>query len=99
MFTFPKNQNFLRDIDIKKIVGTYRNRKEEKKYSRKATLEEIAKNEYNLNIPRYVETLEAETSIDINAIAEDLKTLEREISITEKTITEFCNDLKISTPF
>lgn len=94
-----KNQNFLRDIDIEKIVDTYRNRKEENKYSKKATLKEIADNDYNLNIPRYVDTFEIAESIDVNSVAKELQVLDKQMAATDKTIAEFCNELKISTPF
>jgi len=66
-FEKVKTQNILRESDIEKIITTYRSRREEEKYSKKATLKEIADNDYNLNIPRYVDTFEAEESIDINA--------------------------------
>ncbi len=94
-----KTQNTLRDSDIDKIIETYRNRKEEEKYSKKALLTEIAANDYNLNIPRYVDTFEAEESIDINAIAEELKALDIQMAETDKTIAAFCKELNISTPF
>ncbi|MGZ5304136.1 MAG: type I restriction-modification system subunit M [Bacteroidia bacterium] len=94
-----KTQNSLRDSDIDKIIDTYRNRKEEPKYSKKALLSEIAANDYNLNIPRYVDTFEAEESIDINAIAKELKALDAQIVETDKTIAVFCKELNISTPF
>jgi len=98
-FEKVKTQNILRDKDIDKIIDTYRNRKEEDKYSRKVYLDEIAENDYNLNIPRYVDTFEAEESIDINAVAKELKELEKEMSATDKAIEELCNELKISNPF
>lgn len=98
-FEKVKTQNILRDEHIDKIVSTYRNRTETPKYSKKATLEEIVKNDYNLNIPRYVDTFEAEENIDIEAIANQLKALEKEMKTTDKTIAEFCNELKIETPF
>ncbi len=94
-----KTQNVLRDEHINKIIDTYRNRTELEKYSKKATLEEIAKNDYNLNIPRYVDTFEAETEIDIEAIAKELKALDETIKATDSTIAEFCKELNISTPF
>ncbi len=94
-----KTQNVLRDEHINKIIDTYRNRTEIEKYSKKATLEEIAKNDYNLNIPRYVDTFEAENEIDIEAIAKELKALDENIKATDSTIAEFCKELGISTPF
>jgi type I restriction enzyme M protein len=94
-----KNQNILRDKDINLIVDTYRNRTETIKFSKKATLEEISKNEYNLNISRYVDTFEAEENIDIEAIAKEIKAMDETIANTDKAIAKFCVDLNISTPF
>jgi type I restriction enzyme M protein len=98
-FEKVKTQNVLRKQDIDLIIDTYRNRTESPKYSKKATLEEIAKNDYNLNIPRYVDTFEAEDSIDIEAIAKEIKALDEAIATTDKTIAQFCAELNISTPF
>lgn len=94
-----KTQNILLQEHIDKIIDTYRNRKEIEKYSKKATLKEIEENDFNLNIPRYVDTFEAENEIDIEAIALELKYLENEIKTTDQTIAEFCKELNISTPF
>lgn len=98
-FDKVKTQNILRDEHIEKIVSTYRNRTETEKYSKRATLQEIITNDYNLNIPRYVDTFEAEESIDINAIANQLKALETEMKATDNDIAEFCKELSIETPF
>jgi len=98
-FEKVKTQNMLRDEDIDKIIDTYRNRKDEDKYSRKVNLDEIVENDYNLNIPRYIDTFEPEPSIDINLVAKELEALDKEMVKTDKVITEFCNELKISTPF
>jgi type I restriction enzyme M protein len=94
-----KNQSVLRKQDVDLIIDTYRKRTETPRYSRKVTLEEIAKNDYNLNIPRYVDTFEAEESIDIEVIAKKIKTLDETIENTDKNIAQFCAELKISTPF
>ena len=64
-FEKVKTQNKLREQHIQKIVETYRDRKEIEKYSHLASLQEIAENDYNLNIPRYVDTFEEEEPIDI----------------------------------
>lgn len=98
-FEKVKTQNMLRQQDIDLIIDTYRSRIEKPKYSKKATLSEIAANDYNLNIPRYVDTFEAEDSIDIAAIAQKLKVLEADIKTTDKAIAGFCKELKIDTPF
>lgn len=98
-FEKAKNQNYLRDTDIEKIVSTYRNRTEEPKYSHKATLDDIRANEYNLNIPRYVDTFEAEDTIDINTLAAQLKSLDLDMVETDKIIADFCKELGIKTPF
>lgn len=98
-FEKVKTQNVLREEHIDKIISTYRQRLEEDKYSKRATLAEIATNDYNLNIPRYVDTFEAEDSIDINAIANDIKALDVQMAETDKTIADFCKQLNIATPF
>jgi len=98
-FDKVKTQNILREEHIEKIVSTFRNRTETEKYSKRATLQEIITNDYNLNIPRYVDTFEAEESIDLNAIANKLKALETEMKNTDQEIAEFCAALNISTPF
>lgn len=98
-FEKVKTQNILREEDIEKIISTYRNRTEIEKYSKVASLEEIVGNDYNLNIPRYVDTFEAEESIDINAVAEELKALEDEMKVTDEELAAFCDELGIAKPF
>ena len=98
-FDKVKTQNVLREEHINKIVDTYRGRLEEEKYSKRATLELIAENDYNLNIPRYVNTFEAEDRIDINSVAEDLKKLEVSIATIDNQLADFCKELNIATPF
>ncbi len=93
------NQNYLRDADVEKIIDTFRERRAEDKYSRAATLAEVKENDYNLNIPRYVDTFEVEDGIDLNAIAAELKTLETAMNETDKTLAEYCRQLNISAPF
>lgn len=98
-FEKATNQNTLRDSDINKIISTYRNRTEENKYSVKVLLKTIAENDYNLNIPRYVETFEESAKIDIDLISKELKELDNQMLSIDKTIASFCKELKISTPF
>ena len=97
-FEKAKNQNFLRPEDIEKIVETYRERRSEKKYSYAALLSEISKNDYNLNIPRYVETFEEEEPVDLAAVTREIKTLDNNLSKTDATIRGFCVELGIEAP-
>jgi type I restriction enzyme M protein len=92
-------QNTLRQEDIDRIVTTYRERKEVEKYSSLATLDFIAENEYNLNIPRYVNTFEEQESVDIASVAKQLRSLEKEMKNTDDELVAFCKELKIDTPF
>jgi len=93
------NQNILTDGNLAKIFDAYKNRKEIEKYSHKASIKEIKENDYNLNIPRYVDTFEEEKIIDINEVVKKLKELHtNEIGLQNK-IGEFCTELKINKPF
>ncbi|MVN22992.1 type I restriction-modification system subunit M [Mucilaginibacter arboris] len=94
-----KTQNVLRTEHIEKIVNTYRNRQEIPKFSKRSTLKEVAENDYNLNIPRYVDTFEADDQLDINAIALELQTLEKDMKNTDTELATFCTALGIETPF
>lgn len=98
-FEKVKTQNVLRIEDIDKIINTYKNRTAEDKYSYVAPLIEVAENEYNLNIPRYVDTFEEEEKVDLAAISSELKALEKEMDTTNTTIADFCKQLGIVTPF
>jgi type I restriction enzyme M protein len=92
-------QYFLREQDINKIIETYRNRIEVEKYSRLVLIEEIVENDYNLNIPRYIDTFEDDEMIDIVSIANELVLKNENISKIEKLISSYCQELKIPTPF
>ena len=98
-FEKAKNQNYLREQDIEKIVSTYRDRIIEDKYSYLSSLNEVKENEYNLNIPRYVDTFEEEEIIDLDKVSSELKALEIDMKTTDETIASFCRELNISTPF
>lgn len=94
-----KTQNYLRSEDIENIINTYTERSNIGKYSHVATLEEIASNEYNLNIPRYVDTFEEEEQIDLSDIAKELKQLELDMKSTDVEIRGYCEELGIESPF
>ncbi len=93
------NKNKLEEEHIDRIIKTYRERFTDDKYSYVATLNEIEENEYNLNIPRYVDTFEEEEPIDLNEVSTKLKSLEDGISEVDSTIADFCEQLNIKTPF
>ncbi|HEY0908177.1 MAG TPA: type I restriction-modification system subunit M [Candidatus Paceibacterota bacterium] len=98
-FIKGKSQNVLSDANISKIFDTYKNRQEIERYSHRATLEEIKSNEYNLNIPRYVDTFEEVENIDIGLIASELKEMRKVEVNLQNRIAEFCDELKIDKPF
>jgi type I restriction enzyme M protein len=93
------NQNELREEDVETIIETYRTRVTKDKYSYVATLAEIAGNDYNLNIPRYVDTFEEEEAIDLDEVAKDLVQLDSELKSNEVSLIGFCKELGIQTPF
>ena len=93
------NQNALRDEDVDRIVQTYRERKTLDKYSYVASLAEIAENDYNLNIPRYVDTFEEEEPIDLEEVSGELKALGEMLEANGKGIKEYCEELNLPTPF
>ncbi len=96
-----KNQNRLREQDINHAVQTYRlfNRGElpagvtEEKYSYVATFEEIQENEFNLNIPRYVDTFEEEPEIDIPAVQKEIDELEMQLADVQKQMAAYLDEL------
>ncbi len=93
------NKNTLTDTHVEKIVAAYRERKPIDKYAYVANLDEIEENDYNLNIPRYVDTFEEEEPVDIGQVAKELRALETGMRETDKTITRFCTELGIKNPF
>jgi len=98
---FEKNgtQNTLTNDQVEKIVETYQNRENIDKYTYVASLEKIKENDYNLNIPRYVDTFEAEEPVDLEAVASELRAMERDMQETDTTIASFCQELGIASPF
>jgi len=98
-FEKVKTQNYLREEDIKRIIDTYRNRTTTDKYSYLATLEEIRENEYNLNIPRYVDTFEDEEEIDLNAVVQEIRSIDKEMKTVDEEIAKYCKELGIEAPF
>ena len=93
------NQNVLTNAHVDKIIEAYRKREDIDRYAHITSLDEVAENDYNLNIPRYVDTFEEEDPVDIAAVAKDLKVLETDMQETDKTIAGFCRELGIESPF
>lgn len=90
-----KNQNVLRNEDIDRIVETYQNRKEIEKYCHIASFDEIKENDFNLNMPRYVDAFEVEKKVDLNILKEDILILENEISNVKVEIKKYLTELGI----
>ncbi|MCD8032050.1 MAG: type I restriction-modification system subunit M [Bacteroides sp.] len=88
-----KTQNKLRPEHIDKIIDTYRTRTEIEKYSHLATLQEIRENDYNLNIPRYMDTFEEEEEIDIHAVMNEIRELEAQRAELDKQIEVYLKEL------
>lgn len=91
-----KNKNILRNEHLDKIVETYQDRTVIEKYSHKATLEEIANNDYNLNIPRFVDTFEEQEEIDIQAVMSGIKELEAKRADLDVQIAVFFEELGLN---
>ena len=90
-----KNQNILRKEDINKIVEAYNNRKEIEKYCHIANFEEIKENDFNLNIPRYIDTFEEEEKIDLGAVKKEIAILENEIIKIKEHMNKYLEELEI----
>ncbi len=98
-FEKQKNQNKLLPEHLDNILGAFENRQNIEKYAHVASLKEIADNDFNLNIPRYVDTFEAEAEINLDDIAKQLQALEKDSQKTDAVITSFCAELGIDSPF
>jgi type I restriction enzyme M protein len=98
-FEKGKNQNYLSNSDIDDIITAYEERTTQDKFAYVASLSEVAENDYNLNIPRYVDTFEPEPPVDLADVAAQLKALDKAMEETDSTIAGFCNQLGIDTPF
>lgn len=92
-FITDKKQNTLSDENIEKIVDTYKNRGEIEKYSHVATFDEIVENDFNLNIPRYVDTFTEETPVDIPATRKRIAELTAELTKTTAEMEKYLKEL------
>ncbi|EKI4473787.1 type I restriction-modification system subunit M [Staphylococcus pseudintermedius] len=94
-FEKGKNQNHLTDEHVDKIINTYQNRATIDKYSYAATLQEIEGNDYNLNIPRYVDTFEEEAPIDLDQVQQDIANIDNDIAQIEQDIEGYLKELGV----
>lgn len=106
-FDSGKNQNILREKDIDHILKVYRNYREseplqgekgevvEDKYAYRATFAAIKENDFNLNIPRYVDTFEEEAEVDIKAVHTNIVNLKKELSEVEEQMEKYLTELKL----
>lgn len=92
-FEKGKNQNILRDEDIDKIIETYKARKDVERYAHVASFDEVQENDFNLNIPRYVDTFVPEPPVDLKKVAADLHETNIEIEKTQKELVGMLKDL------
>ena len=92
-FEKAKNQNNLTDKHVEKIVSAYEKRETVDKYSHVATLDEIKENDYNLNIPRYVDTFEEEEQISLEEVATAIQQTQKEIIQAEKELFALFGEL------
>jgi type I restriction enzyme M protein len=88
-----KNQNKLREQDIAKIVETYNNYETVDKYAYVAAYEEIKESDYNLNIPRYVDTFEEEEPVDMEQVAKNIERIKEEINEVEEQMAKYLEEL------
>jgi type I restriction enzyme M protein len=92
-FEKGKNQSILRDIDIEKIVSTYKSYETVDRYSYVATFDEIKENDFNLNIPRYVDTFEEEEMVDIEEVRSNIANIEKELKEVQVQMEEYLKEL------
>lgn len=92
-FENGKNQNRLRDEDVDKIYNTFSEWKTVDKYSHIATLEEIKENDYNLNIPRYVDTFVEEEPVDIVETQKEIVALKAKLNEVESQMEVYLKEM------
>lgn len=92
-FVKGKKQNQLAPEHIRKIIDAYKHRTEEPRYSRRVGMAEIEKNDFNLNISRYISTAVGEEEIDLQATHEELKSIEQSIQTAAQKHNEFLKEL------
>jgi type I restriction enzyme M protein len=97
-FEKGKNQNKLSQDNINKILTAYCNRKDMDKYAHVASLDEIKQNDYNLNIPRYVDTFEEQPVVPLSQLAQELTEVNQDIEFTTKELFKLMSELQGTAP-
>lgn len=97
-FTKAKNQNILEAKHIDNILEAYRNREDIDKYAHVASFNEIVENDFNLNIPRYVDTFEEEEPISLAEVAKELEEIEQQITASNAVLLDMAKELTATTP-
>lgn len=90
-----KNQNALRDEDIEKVARVHSTREEIAQYSRRVPIAEVAENEFNLNIPRYIDTFEAPAAVDIALLQQEIDSLETELASVRARLSAHLRELEL----
>jgi type I restriction enzyme M protein len=93
-FVSGKNQNTLSEEHIERILKAYRSRKKQDKYAYPAKFKEIEENDFNLNIPRYVDTFEEEEEIDVDAVQAEIDQLEKELAEVRKQMAKKLKEIQ-----
>jgi type I restriction enzyme M protein len=94
-FAPGKTQNVITEAHVGRILDTYQDRAEVEKYSHRATPDEIAENDHNLNIPRYVDTFEPEAEIDVAAVQKEIDKLEQELAEVRVRMKGYLKELGV----
>lgn len=92
-FEKGKAQNYLSEEHVDKIVETYKKREAIEKYASVVSLDEIRENDYNLNIPRYVDTFEEEEAIDLETVTNELESINVQLASKKETLNAFLTEL------
>ena len=92
------NQNELRDEDVENIINSYRNRETKDKYSYVATIAEIEENDFNLSIPRYVDTFEDDIYLELESICDTMEVIEDISSDIKTRFESYCDEIGIIFP-
>ena len=95
-FTPGKTQNVMEEGHLAKVLETYASRAETPKYSHRASPDEIAENDFNLNIPRYVDTFEAEEEIDVAALQKQINSIEAELVEVRAKMAGYLKELGVN---